>query len=278
MKPDFLVVGHIALDRKGNSLVPGGTAAYVAITAQRLGLKVGVLTSAPPDLELGTFIQGVEFCVVLAASATSFLNRYRDGKRTQFILSRASNIGASDIPAQWLGTPIVLLGPISHEVESSIAAAFPNSLVGASLQGWLRKWDSRGRVSYSPWLEADRVLPHLGAAFLSLEDTEGDTELARRYAGQVPFLALTLGEKGAQVWWKGQSHFIRPYPAREVDPTGAGDVFAAAYLVRFSETRDPLESARFASCAASLSVEGVGVETIPTRAQVYDRLKAFEAH
>jgi sugar/nucleoside kinase (ribokinase family) len=68
------------------------------------------------------------------------------------------------------------------------------------------------------------------------------------------------------------------YPAGEVDATGAGDVFAAAYLVRLHETDDPLSAGLFASCAASISIEAPGLEGIPTRLQVEERLKRYPAN
>ena len=52
-----------------------------------------------------------------------------------------------------------------------------------------------------------------------------------------------------------------------------GDVFAAAYLVRYGETADELESARFASCAASFCVQAQGADGIPTRPAVEARLR-----
>ena len=55
------------------------------------------------------------------------------------------------------------------------------------------------------------------------------------------------------------------FPVREVDPVGAGDVFAAAYLVAYHESRDPVYAATWASCAASFAVEAPGVAGIPTR-------------
>ena len=62
-------------------------------------------------------------------------------------------------------------------------------------------------------------------------------------------------------------------PRTEVDPTGAGDVFAAAFLVRYQETGDPLEAAAFGACAASCAVEGVGTSTLGDRAEVEQRLE-----
>ena len=53
--------------------------------------------------------------------------------------------------------------------------------------------------------------------------------------------------------------------AKEVDPTGAGDVFGTAFLLRYAETRDALVAARFANVVASMSVEAQGIDAIPMR-------------
>ena len=59
-----------------------------------------------------------------------------------------------------------------------------------------------------------------------------------------------------------------PNPPDVIDPTGAGDTFTAAFLIRYSETRDPVEAARFANVTASFSVEGQSYTTMPSREQV----------
>jgi sugar/nucleoside kinase (ribokinase family) len=59
--------------------------------------------------------------------------------------------------------------------------------------------------------------------------------------------------------------------AKEVDPTGAGDVFAAAFLVALRERRPVPLASRFATAAASLSVEGPGLTAIASRAAVERR-------
>jgi 1D-myo-inositol 3-kinase len=81
-------------------------------------------------------------------------------------------------------------------------------------------------------------------------------------------IIITRAERGATAYQAGESCHYPARPAEEVDPTGAGDVFAAAYLIRLTETGDACEAASFASVVASFSVEGPGVEGIPLRSQV----------
>lgn len=49
---------------------------------------------------------------------------------------------------------------------------------------------------------------------------------------------------------------IPPYPARLVDPTGAGDSFCGGFLAGYRKTFDPLQAVLFGNISASLTVEG----------------------
>jgi sugar/nucleoside kinase (ribokinase family) len=61
---------------------------------------------------------------------------------------------------------------------------------------------------------------------------------------------------------------FRPPQEQEVDPTGAGDIFAAAFFTRLYLTRDPWEAARFANQVAATSVTRRGLEGIPTAEEI----------
>jgi len=139
--------------------------------------------------------------------------------------------------------------------------------------------DETGYVTLGPWPRAGELLPHLTALVLSDEDMRGDPKCIERFVAATRTLVLTHGARGATVYHGGEAVDFPARPAREVDPTGAGDVFAAAFLLRLKETaehsgaEDPLEAARFANVVASFSVEGPGFSAIPYRDQVESYLR-----
>jgi len=69
---------------------------------------------------------------------------------------------------------------------------------------------------------------------------------------------------------------VRPRPAREVDPTGAGDVFAATFLIEYQRDGDPWQAAAAAACAGSLAVEGDGWSAVADRAALDAALADYQ--
>ena len=272
MTPEFLTVGHVAWDQTARGPTLGGTAAYASITALRMGLHPALVTSHSTDLDPALVLPGVRVHSVPSVQTTSFRNTYVDGSRTQLLTAVAEPLTEADLPDEFLAAPLVLLGPLTGEVTAGLARAFPRSEVLACLQGWLRVRGQKDLVLLADW-EGAEVLPSVSAAMVSAEDVPDPTAVDR-WKTMVPVLAVTEGSAGARVHHQGSWHRVDPYAAQEVDPTGAGDVFAAAYLVRYGETSDPLESANFAACASSFCVEAHGTAGIPSRKQVEERLAA----
>jgi len=132
----------------------------------------------------------------------------------------------------------------------------------------MRQWDDEGRVSPVVWVAPEKVLPFVRVLVLSEEDVGGDMALIQAYVELTEIVVVTAGWKGSTVYHRGQRRYFPSREVSEVDPTGAGDVYAAAYLVRLEETGDPWEAAHFANCVASFSVKQSGVTGIPSRQQV----------
>jgi sugar/nucleoside kinase (ribokinase family) len=198
---------------------------------------------------------------------TTFENIYTGDARRQRVVQTARPIGAGQIPRAWLDSPIVLLAPVFHDVDVGVGSVFPVScLVGLSCQGWLRQLHGSevraGEVDpAAPWLIGDIV-------FVSEEDV-ADSEAVRAWLAYVPMVVLTRGPGGFTIFDDTGRHDFDAVPAREVDPTGAGDVFAAAFLVRWRETGgDLVATARFAATAAALSTEGHGYAAVASRERI----------
>ncbi len=269
---DFLVIGHVVQDVVPGGYTLGGTTTYSSITARNLGRAPGIVTRLASDFVVPPLLHDIAMERIASAHSTTFHNIYRDGHREQYILSLADAIQPDDVPHAWRATPIVHLGPLARELDARFARLFPHALVGVTPQGWLREWDASGRVRVRAWEESREILPDVDVLVLSEEDLGGDDALINEYARLTRIAVMTQGARGCIVFTQGDHYHIPGFPVAEVDPTGAGDVFAAAFLIRLHETNDPLQAAHFANATASFCVQAPGVTGIPTRQQVEERL------
>ena len=228
-------------------------------------------------MDLDTLLPGVEWVMAPSERSTQIRNVYEGGHRRQQMPQKAARLTAAHLPVGWRKSPVVLLGPVAGELDNSLAACFPGSIVGVGAQGWLRETgpDSAVRpVAPEAWYAAP-LLRHAAALFLSDEDVPPNRApmALERWRALVETVAFTRGYDGADIYHDGLRRHIGAFPAKAVDPTGAGDVFAAAFLIRLREGADVWDAARFASCAASFAVEGEGLSSLPDRAQVEERLE-----
>jgi sugar/nucleoside kinase (ribokinase family) len=261
---DYLVIGHLTRDLLPTGSRLGGTAAYASLTARALGLRVGVLTACQDCLETPELEQeGIRVVGMRSDETTTFENIQTPNGRVQFLHSLAPTLDLSMVPEPWRSTPIIHLGPVAREVDPTLVRAFPNSFVGLTPQGWLRTWDNKGRVTFTEWPEASFVLQYANAAVISIEDVRGNENIIEEMASSIRVLAVTEGANGSRLYWNGDLRRFSPPEMAEIDPTGAGDIYATAFFYRLSTTRDPWEAARFATNLASFSVLRYGLDGVP---------------
>jgi len=264
---DYLVIGHVTRDLVGDSFTLGGTVAYSARTAQALGCRVGVVTSASPDLDLSALFDGVVISRSASSSTTTFENIYSPGGRRQVIHSQAEILTPDMVPLGWRSA-VVHVGPIARECAVSLCDMFDDSFLGVTPQGWMRRWDEDGHVTCGEWKNAERWLARADAVVLSDEDVCGDQSVIESYVAQTRLLVVTHGVVGCTVYFEGKSRDFEAQDVVQVDPTGAGDVFAATFFVALKQGSDPWTAARFANCVAACSVTRSGLNGVPASEEI----------
>lgn len=275
MSPTFLSLGHFCYDVAPDGYILGGSAAYAALTAHHLGCPVRAVTAVGANFDRGNrLLDGIEVMYHESPETTIFDNRYdAHGNRQQFLSAVALSLGASHVPVEWRNPDVVYLCPIVGEVEAELVHNFSDeTLIGVTPQGWMRQWDDSGRVFPKRWLNAHEILPHIDILVLSDEDLGTYPDELEKYTELAPIVVLTRGARDAKLFQADGILNAPAYPITEVDPTGAGDVFATAFLINYYQTRSAPEALNFAHCVASFAVEGVGTSRIPTLAQVEERL------
>ena len=69
--PDYLVIGHVTVDRLATGIAPGGTVTYATTAVARLGLRAGVLTSAGEEMDWSRHLPNAEIVRRPSPASTS---------------------------------------------------------------------------------------------------------------------------------------------------------------------------------------------------------------
>ncbi|MCU1557833.1 MAG: hypothetical protein JWN09_1828 [Microbacteriaceae bacterium] len=105
---------------------------------------------------------------------------------------------------------------------------------------------------------ADLIFPNLeeGRVLTGLDDAE---QIVTRLGESFAIVALTLDTEGVVLGWRGHPiSRIDAVASRIVDPTGAGDAFAAGFLTEWVRSRDALAAARAGARAGAVAVTTIG--------------------
>jgi len=261
---DYLLIGYISADISPEGRKLGGTVSYAASIASGFNHKVGVVTSAAAcEPLLSGLRQYAEISVRIAEETTTFENIYPEpGKRIQYIHELAADIPYEFVPAGWINAPLVHLAPLAGEISPDIVHKFADSTLMLTPQGWLRQWDSDGRVSFKRWFDAE-ALRAVDLVVFSRQDIAESPDMEQAFASVVKHCLVTNGDRGGTYYYNGEPHPYMAYKVNEVDPTGAGDVFATALLASLPLLENNVHAAvDVAARLAAISVTRPGTASL----------------
>ena len=103
---------------------------------------------------------------------------------------------------------------------------------------------------------ADLILPSKGEAskFFGGDDYDG----CMKWMKQGKMVVQKRGAKGSRIFYQGEVTDVPSFEATEIDPTGAGDTFCAAFLTGLVDGKTPQEAARFANVAGGFAISAMG--------------------
>lgn len=96
------------------------------------------------------------------------------------------------------------------------------------------------------------------AEVTTLFETDDFDAACASLAALVPTAVVTMSERGARVMTDGTSVAVPAVPTRVVDLTGAGDLFAAGYLLGHARGMPPRDCARLGAIAAAEVISHFG--------------------
>jgi sugar/nucleoside kinase (ribokinase family) len=262
--PRLLVLGHATRDELDGEPRLGGAVSYAALAAAQAGVPTALVTAAPPrDALLAPLLASprLELRCVKSEVMTTFGLTYEGGRRTLRLERRAPSLRPADVPSAWRRAEVAYVAPVAGECDRALVESIEGEFVGVGLQGWLRRAGGDGRIEPALLPEA-KLPPRVQVAIASEEDHPEIEAVAARFVAAGAVVAITRGARGATIREGGRRIEIPAVPAREVDPTGAGDVFGVVLTLRLAEGQCLAEAGHAAAAAAAAVVGGVGVAPV----------------
>jgi sugar/nucleoside kinase (ribokinase family) len=288
------------LDREGSFSGPfaSGAPAIYAVAAARLGFPVGFIGSVGQDAfgrllrrrlqEEGVDVAGLR-TTAEHATGVAFVAYDLNGSR-EFVFHLRFSAAGLMAPEQV--SPALFANLSWLHLSGSTLALNENCRAACWYAVELAK-AAGGRVSFDPNLRpellpvdqavplfscfmdaADLLMPTASEAHALAGAAEDDKAAQVLLRNPHQILVYKRGAAGCTVYAAGNRMDLPGFVVEEVDPTGAGDCFNAAFLVGLEENWSIEQTARFACAAGALAVTRQGpMEGAPTRTEVEAFLK-----
>jgi len=282
---------------------PSGAPAIFAVAAARLGLDVGFIGAVGDDafgrLMRSCFLaEGVDDTQSQMphgySTGAAFVAYESDGGR-EFVFhirhAAAGQLSADRIQEEyfshikWLhisGSTIFLNEGCRAACQKALDITLSHNgkvSLDPNLRLELMPLD-QARMVLEPFIAAaDLLLPTVNEAMVITGAAEENHAARQLGIKRNAVVVLKKGPAGCSIYRSGKRLDIPGFSVDEVDPTGAGDCFSAAFLAGLEAGWPVTQIGRFANAAGALAVTKMGpMEGAPTRQQVDQFLQMQPTH
>jgi sugar/nucleoside kinase (ribokinase family) len=249
----------------------GGTVLYAGLFLARSGHEVTIIGKGDAEMENWIEHQGIITTHFYQTSRTvEFDNVYVHNRREQFARC-GEKINLSEVPDIAFRSEAILVGSVLQEVDPEIVRASRQGVLMLEAQGFMRHLSSEGKVLHRKSGDAEAAVRHCdilkvdeAEAAVLTATTGANTAAGVLYQMGPKIVIVTCGERGVIIFDGTQMIRIRAPETDVIDPTGAGDVFGAAFLIKYLQTEDLIQAGLFGSAAAALSMTEFGTAAVPS--------------
>lgn len=276
---------------------PSGAPFIFAVQAARLGLNCAAIGSVGADAfgdclldqlaEDGVNHDGVQR-VAGQTTGVAFVAYNADGSRNfVFSLGAGAELSPQMLnPGQFEGLRCLHLMGSTLSISPQALATGRAALELAQQAGAKFSFDpnlrpellspEKARAAFAPFIAAADLFMPTAQELLFLTDTASPEAAVATLQRQNPnrLIVVTQGAAGCTVYDRNGVQPVAGFSVEEIDPTGAGDCFDAAFLAGWLAEKSPAEAARLANACGALAVTQQGPMA---GAEKYERVQAFMA-
>lgn len=273
---DIIVIG------KNERQSIGGSVIYNYLLMKNLGYPSRIIGKCDKKLKDTIQQYGINTSYMHESTRTTkFKNIYHHGKRIQYAI-KGEKILSEDIPSEVLHSQGLLITPVLDEIDLSLFLPHDIFLM-VDISGFLRHVLKNNRIILKKKSKIAEKLRNYNIFKCNLEEARFLSE-QRTISKMCKFLIsnngnigiITDGVTGSYVFDRTKIVKICSYKTKQIDPTGAGDVYGSSFLIRFLECNNMIEAGLFASAAASFVVEDYGINNIPLRNEIDNRVAVLK--
>ncbi|MCY3977585.1 MAG: sugar kinase [Chloroflexi bacterium] len=260
---------------------PSGAPFIFAVQAARLGLKTAAIGSVGADAFGECLLNQLEADGVVTdgvkrledqTTGVAFVAYRADGSRDfVFSLGAGGNITDDMLqPALFAGARCFHIMGSTLSMSEAVLSVCHKALEMAVNADALISFDpnlrpellspEKARIAFAPFIAAADIFLPTETELLQLSGADAVDDAVAELLAERPdrIIALTRGADGCSVFTADGRMDVAGYAVREVDPTGAGDCFDAAFISGILDGMPIREAAQLANACGAIAVSAKG--------------------